>query len=108
VTQEHFEPGQDVFEEGDVGDRVYIILSGKADVLRGGLTLATLARGDFFGEMALLHMATRNATVRCTEPMDVLALPKREFNVLSANLPALKRSFETESEKRGEADAGGT
>jgi NADH dehydrogenase len=108
VTQEHFEPGQDVFEEGDVGDRVYIILSGKADVLRGGLTLATLARGDFFGEMALLHMATRNATVRCTEPMDVLALPKREFNVLSANLPELKRSFETESEKRGEADAGGT
>lgn len=105
VTQEHFEPGQEVFHEGDVGDRVYIILSGKADVLRGDDKLATLARGDYFGEMALLQMATRNATVRCAEPMDVLALPKREFNVLSANLPELRRSFEKKSTERGGPDA---
>jgi NADH dehydrogenase len=105
VTQEHFEPGQEVFHEGDVGDRVYIILSGQADVLRGGATLATLGRGEYFGEMALLHMATRNATVRCTEAMDVLALPKREFSVLSANLPELKRSFETKSEERARPGA---
>ena len=105
VTQEHFEPGQEVFHEGDVGDRVYIILSGKADVLRGGDKLATLARGEYFGEMALLHMATRNATVRCTESMDVLALPKREFSVLSANLPELRRSFETKSEERARPEA---
>ena len=36
VTEEHFEAGQEVFREGDVGDRVYIILNGNADVLRGG------------------------------------------------------------------------
>jgi NADH:ubiquinone reductase (H+-translocating) len=104
VTQEHFEPGQEVFHEGDVGDRVYIILSGKADVLRGGSKLATLARGEYFGEMALLHMATRNATVRCAEAMDVLALPKREFSVLAANLPELRRSFETKSAERERPD----
>jgi NADH dehydrogenase len=105
VTQEHFEPGQEVFREGDVGDRVYIILSGKAEVLRGEAKLATLVRGDYFGEMALLRMATRNATVRCGESMDVLALPKREFSVLSANLPELRRSFEAKSEERGKLDA---
>jgi len=100
VTQEHFEPDQEIFHQGDVGDRVYIVLSGKAEVLRDERRIATLARGDYFGEMALLHMATRNATVRCLEAMDVLALPKREFSVLSANLPELKRSFETKSEER--------
>jgi NADH dehydrogenase len=105
VTQEHFEPGQDVFHQGDVGDRVYIILSGNADVLRDGAKIAMLGRGDYFGEMALLHMAKRNATVRCTEPMDVLALPKREFSVLAANLPELKRSFETKSDERSRLDA---
>jgi NADH dehydrogenase len=105
VTQEHFEPGQEVFHEGDVGDRVYIILSGGADVLRGEQKLATLGRGEYFGEMALLHMATRNATVRCTEAMDVLALPKREFSVLSANLPELRRSFETKSAERALPEA---
>jgi NADH dehydrogenase len=104
VTQEHFEPGQEVFRQGDVGDRVYIVLSGKAEVFRDDRSLATLARGDYFGEMALLHMATRNATVKCVEPMDVLALPKREFSVLSANLPELKRSFETKSEERARAE----
>ncbi len=101
VTQEHFEPGQEVFHEGDVGDRVYIVLSGKAEVLRGQAKVAMLGRGEYFGEMALLRMTTRNATVRCVESMDVLALPKREFRVLSANLPELRRSFEAKSAERG-------
>jgi NADH dehydrogenase len=105
VTQEHFEPGQEIFHQGDVGDRVYIILSGRADVLRDERRIATLGRGEYFGEMALLQQATRNATVRCTEPMDVLALPKREFSVLSANLPELKRSFETKSHERARPEA---
>jgi hypothetical protein len=55
--------------------------------------------------MALLHRATRNATVRCVEPMNVLALPKREFSVLSANLPELRRSFETKSQERARPEA---
>ena len=62
--------------------------------------MATLARGEFFGETALLQMARRNATVRCVEPMDVLALPKREFSVLAANLPELRQSFESVSRQR--------
>ncbi|HEY2511607.1 MAG TPA: FAD-dependent oxidoreductase [Polyangiaceae bacterium] len=105
VTQEHFEPGQEIFHQGDVGDRVYIVLRGKADVLRDERRIATLGQGDYFGEMALLQQATRNATVRCVEPMDVLALPKREFSVLSANLPELRRSFETKSQERARAAA---
>jgi NADH dehydrogenase len=108
VTQEHYEPGQDVFRQGDVGDRVYIILGGKAEVLRDERIVACLGRGEYFGEMALLHQAQRNATVRCMEAMDVLALPKRDFNVLAANLPELRRSFEAKSQERareGESDA---
>ncbi len=104
VTQEHFEPGQKVFHQGDVGDRVYIILTGKVDVLRDDRRIASLGRGEFFGETALLRETSRNATVRCVEPLDVLALPKREFSVLSANLPELRRSFEAKSAERAPAD----
>ncbi len=104
VTQEHFEPGQEIFREGDVGDRVYIVLSGSAEVLRDGARIATLGRGEYFGEMALLQQARRNATVRCVEPMDVLALPKRDFSALAANLPELRKSFEAKSDERARAD----
>jgi NADH dehydrogenase len=104
VTQEHFEPGQEVFRQGDVGDRVYIILNGKVEIIRDERKIATLGRTEFFGETALLNHAQRNATVRCLEPMDVLAMPKREFSILSANLPELRRSFEAKSQERSQSD----
>jgi Cyclic nucleotide-binding domain len=34
VAHEHFEPGQEIFRQGDLGDRLYIISHGKAEVLR--------------------------------------------------------------------------
>jgi len=104
VTQEHFEPGQDVFREGDLGDRVYLVMSGSAEVWKAAQgaesKLARLGPGDWFGEMALLNQTTRGATVRCLEPMDALSLPKTEFTVLAANLPDLRRSFERVMEAR--------
>jgi len=98
ISHEHFEPGEEVFRQGDIGDRIYIIASGQAEVARGesGLeaVLARLGPGEYFGEMALLNRTTRNATVRCLEPLDVLSIHKREFNTLAANLPAMRESFE--------------
>jgi NADH dehydrogenase len=98
VTREHFEPGQVVFRQGDIGDRVYLVLTGAADVVRSEnaaeVHVARLEPGDWFGEMALLNETTRGATVRCAEAMDTLTLPKTEFSVLAANLPDLRRSFE--------------
>jgi NADH dehydrogenase len=105
VVQEHFEPGQEVFRQGDVGDRVYIILSGSVEIVRDQRRVAVLGRGEFFGETALLLQARRNATVRCIEAMDVLAMPKREFGILSASLPELRRSFEQKSQERSAAGA---
>lgn len=104
VMREHFEPGQEVFHQGDIADRIYIIINGRAEVLHETMeasrTLAVLGHGEYFGEMGVLSSMTRNATVRCLEAMDVLSLPKKEFSVLAANLPDLRRSFERTSEER--------
>jgi NADH dehydrogenase len=98
ITREHFEPGQYVFRQGELGDRLYIILTGEAEVVRedgaGETLLARLGAGQCFGEMALVQQQARNASVRCGQTMDVLSLPKEEFAVLAANLPDLRRSFE--------------
>jgi NADH dehydrogenase len=110
ISREHFEPGQEVFHQGELGDRVYIILSGHAEVVRedqaGSHTLARLGPGECFGEMALLNQTTRSATVRCVETMDAVSLPKQEFTVLAANLPDLRRSFEKVAEDRAASLAG--
>jgi NADH dehydrogenase len=109
VSQEHFEPGEDVFREGELGDRLFIILKGEAEVRRdqGGRpeVLARLGPGQCFGEMALVNMATRNATVRCLTSLDVLSLPRKEFAVLAANLPDLRRSFEQLASERAASSA---
>ncbi|HEX6624722.1 MAG TPA: FAD-dependent oxidoreductase, partial [Pyrinomonadaceae bacterium] len=108
ITREHFEPGEAVFRQGDVGDRIYIIVSGRAEVVRehagAELALAELGAGEYFGEMALVENAARNATVRCVEPLDVIGLPKREFGILAAHLPELRRSFERVVEQRQRAN----
>ena len=107
VAHEHFEPGQEIFRQGDLGDRIYIISRGRAEVIRDDdgreVSLALLGPGEYFGEMALLNRTTRNATVRCLESLDVLSIHKREFSVLAANLPALRESFEQVVRQRRQA-----
>ncbi|HKZ81560.1 MAG TPA: FAD-dependent oxidoreductase [Pyrinomonadaceae bacterium] len=107
ISHEHFEPGQDVFKQGDLGDRLYIIASGRADVVRNEdgreIHLAQLGPGEYFGEMALLNQTTRNATVRCVESLNVLSMHKRDFNLLAANLPAMRQSFEHVMKQRRNA-----
>jgi NADH dehydrogenase len=104
LAQEHFEPGEDVFQQGDLGDRIYIIVNGQAEVVRQEgdqeMTLARLGQGEYFGEMALLRKTTRSATVRCTSPMDTLSLPRREFSLLTSYLPDLRESLVEVMEKR--------
>jgi NADH dehydrogenase len=108
LTREHFEPGQVVFHEGELGDRLYIILSGVAEVVRerDGVehVLARLCAGEYFGEMALIDRTTRNATVRCAEAMDALSVAKHEFNTLASNLPELRGAFERLTDERRAAN----
>ncbi len=104
ITQSHFEPGEPVFQQGDLGDSLYIILKGEADVIReeNGTerALARLHGGQFFGEMALMNQKTRNATIRCVTAMDVLVLRKGDFRALVSNLPDFRASFENAVKQR--------
>jgi NADH:ubiquinone reductase (H+-translocating) len=109
MAQEHFEPGQEVFHQGDLGDRMYIVLSGSAEVTRREgareIRLAEIGPGEYFGEMALLNQTTRGATVRCTAAMNALSLPKREFGALAAHVPELRSSLDAVMSRRIRANA---
>src|SRR5207244_4836583 len=62
VRPQHFEPGDIIFNQGDLGDSVYVIRTGECDVIRDGAALAVLGAGDYFGAMAVMSEKTRNAT----------------------------------------------
>ena len=70
---EHYPGGRLIMREGDQGNRFYIIVRGKVEVLTGldtvdEKTIAVLEDGDYFGEIALLTRKPRVATVRTTVP----------------------------------------
>jgi CRP-like cAMP-binding protein len=90
-----FRQGEVIFKEGDPGDRLYFILSGKVSVIRapGAKQIATLGPGDIFGEIALFVNQTRNATVVTETAAKVWELPKRDFDYLLDRYPALQKAF---------------
>jgi NADH dehydrogenase len=104
IKNQHFEPGDIIFHQGDLGDSVYVIQQGECDVIREESgeqkTLATLKAGDYFGEMALLADLTRNATVQARTSAEVLLIPKGDFNRLRKSVPAFGEVFHELAKKR--------
>ena len=76
-----FTAGQSVVEEGGADKRMYVILSGTADVLIGGENVARLGQGDYFGEIAVFDGGDRTASVIATT--DVAAISVNSVNLRS-------------------------
>jgi len=76
--------GEFVIQQGETGDKFFLIRSGTAEILKdtkGQLrSLGTLGAGDFFGELALLKDEPRAATIKALEPLEVFILPKAKFD----------------------------
>ena len=90
LERDEHAPGQVVFEQGDAGDRYYVVLSGHADVVRDGRLVNTLARGAGFGDVALLGDVQRTATVRASQdaPLHLAALRRSSFLSAVTGYPA--------------------
>ena len=74
-----FAAGEEVFHQGDHGDRFYVIEDGEADVIGDDRRIRTLRSGDGFGEIALLHDTLRTATVRARMPVRLYSLDRHHF-----------------------------
>ena len=71
--------GRTVFDQGDIGDRYYVIESGEAEVVGDGQVVASLGPGEGFGEIALLRRSRRTATVRAGSELRLRALASDHF-----------------------------
>ena len=76
-----YKDGETIVNQGDTGDCMFVIQSGKAEVvqIKNGkeVHIANLSEGDFFGEMALFEHTTRSATVKVRGDTRVLTVDKR-------------------------------
>ena len=81
------DPGKVLVSEGAAGAEFFVILEGTAKVSRHGQEVATLGPGDFFGDLALLDRAPRNATITAETPMELVVLGQREFSALIDEVP---------------------
>jgi hypothetical protein len=99
VSEEQYEPGDVIFREGEPGDRMYAVMAGEVEVFHeepDGRTLivATLGRGQYFGEMALLSNDPRVASTRAVGHVRVAVLGREDFETLYTTLPDFHRSIE--------------
>ena len=78
-----YRAGETIVRQGEVGEHMYVIQSGRVEVVReseaGQVKLAELREGDFFGEMALFDRDVRSATVRPVREARVLTIDKKVF-----------------------------
>ncbi len=93
--QEEIPAGRLVFQQGDAGDRFYLLAHGSVEVLgagaQGNTRIAVLQDGDYFGELALLNNSPRNASVRTLSHCLMLTLPRTQFRHLIAHAPDLQQ-----------------
>jgi CRP-like cAMP-binding protein len=85
------EEGKELMRQGASGREFFVIIEGKADVIKGGRKVNTLGDGDFFGEIALVHHAPRTATVKAASPLRVLVITERDFQRLLKEQPEIQR-----------------
>ncbi|MCU0838859.1 MAG: ATP-binding cassette domain-containing protein [Rhodospirillales bacterium] len=88
-----------VIQQGDDGDRFYVLVRGAVEVLvsqsgEAPRRVGILEDGDHFGEMALLRSAPRMATIRTLMPCTLLSLQRRQFEVLLQHAPQLRARME--------------
>jgi CRP/FNR family transcriptional regulator, cyclic AMP receptor protein len=97
--ERHFPPGAFVFQEGERGSEMYIVLEGRVRISKfipggGEEALAILDRGDFFGEMALIDGQPRSADARAHDgPATVLALDQPTVHEVLAMDPLASLGF---------------
>lgn len=107
ISQMHYNAGENVFHQGDLGDALYIILRGAVEIVisspGGDEVVGQMGSGEFFGELALLRHCPRTATVRCTEPTTLLAIPKSDFQALATSLPQLREDLQRVAATRSAA-----
>jgi CRP/FNR family transcriptional regulator, cyclic AMP receptor protein len=79
--------GVTIFGEGDAGDEMFGVISGKVELRRGGELVATVGPDGTFGEMAIISGAPRSLTAVAAERSHIAAINRHSFLFLVHETP---------------------
>lgn len=88
-TELSLESGEPLFHEGELGDAVYVLASGRVAVERDSAVVATLGAGECVGELAVLDWHPRSATVTAVEPSRLIRLDRHDLLDLIGDYPQI-------------------
>ena len=83
----------EVVKAGTQGEEFWLVAEGKLSVHRGGKQVATIGPGDFFGELAVIDPAPRDATVVTETPAELLVVGRQRFWALVEEVHPLSRKL---------------
>ena len=87
VTVSDLAPGSVVFREGDEGQELFVLLSGELEITKRSRTghdarVAMLGPRDWFGEMSVLDIMPRSASVRALSPARLIHITSKDLDAL--------------------------
>lgn len=97
MTEQSYAPGEIIFKEGDAGDAMYIIWSGRVAVVKGDFEAPAIlgyrGAGEIIGEMALLEDQPRFASVVALDNLRLLKVSRENFEQFLTSNPAIRMSI---------------
>jgi CRP-like cAMP-binding protein len=82
-----FTAGQSVFQAGDPGETMYIVVEGEVEILDGPLVLEVAGPGTIVGELALIDDAPRSASVVAKTDCRLVPVDRRRFQYMVQETP---------------------
>ncbi len=106
LRQHTLDSKETIIKQGEVGDSLYLIVRGvvRVSCREDGeeRDLGTLVAGDFFGEMALMHHESRNATIHTVTPSQLYELHRDDLEELIQRYPSIGKQLEKVDQERQE------
>lgn len=104
---ETYKPGRIILREGHAGAGLYVLMSGKVEVVKGiadgeEAVVGHLGPGDFFGEAAVMKHVARTASVRAVEDTECLVVRMLDLESFIERYPGIDAKVESALSRRFE------
>jgi len=93
TSEYEYGQGDVIVKDGTQGHTLFVLIDGRARVVKGSRTVARLSAGDFFGEIAVLDRSPRTASVVADSPLTCLVLHREDLRKVLADEPEVAWSL---------------